>query len=93
MKILEVANGKIIAEIPGQHYTRVVCSADSMPTGALGITRITNSGWPIVMNTRKYSQDMRTRQERVTAQLRQEVAGKLPPPLKPCDVLTNGTIG
>ena len=75
MKILEVANGKIIAEIPGQHYTRIVCSAGSIPTGNLGITKIRESGWPIRMNTRKYHADMKARQAATTEKLRLETAG------------------
>lgn len=93
MKILEHCNGKIIAEIPGKYYTRIVCRADSMPTGELGITKIVDSGWPIRMNTQKYGREMKMRQARVNQQLRQEVAAKLPPPLNSCAVLTNGTIG
>ncbi len=83
MKILEVTNGKIIAEIPGPHYTRIVCNADSIPTGELGISKIHDSGWPIVMNTRRYSQDMKARQAQVTERLRQEVAARNTPPLSP----------
>lgn len=80
MKILEHNNGKIIAEIPGKYYTRIVCNDDSFffkefksaPTGSLGITTIRNS-WPKRMDTRAYHRDIEHRKRETTEQLRQEV--------------------
>lgn len=80
MKILEHINGKIIAEIPGPHYTRIVCNDDSFflnefksaPLSSIGRT-FTRNYWPKRMDTQKYSREIQQRKVVTTENLRKEL--------------------